>query len=199
MLKKTLLPSLLALGLSACATAIPPVEVTRFHIDNPVRSGTVAVEEMAGNPDVGLEFRTYAAAVDQELQRAGFTAAGEGAKSEYVALVGFRRTFREANDYGNNGKPVSVGMGGAVGSRGYSGLGLGIGINLSGKPKGQVVTELQVQIRRRADSTTIWEGRAQTLAREGTPAAQPGLAAQKLAAALIGGYPGESGRTITVK
>lgn len=199
MLKKIAFPSLLALFLSACATAIPAVEVTRFHIDNPARSGTVAIEEMAGNPDVGLEFRTYAAAVDQELQRVGFTPAREGAKSDYVALVGFRRTFREPNSYGANGKPVSVGVGGAVGSGGYSGLGLGIGINLSGKPKGQVITELQVQIRRRADSTTIWEGRAQTEAREGTPASQPGLAAQKLAAALIGGYPGESGRTITVK
>lgn len=199
MLKKIAFSCSPALCLSACATAVPPVEVTRFHIDSPARSGSIAVEEMAGNPDVGLEFRTYAAAVDQELQRAGFTAAGEGAKSDYVALVGFRRTFREPNDYGNNGKPVSVGMGGAVGSHGYSGLGLGIGINLSGKPKGQVITQLQVQIRRRADSTTIWEGRAQTQAREGTPASQPGLAAQKLAAALIGGYPGESGRTITVK
>ncbi|KKW94043.1 MULTISPECIES: DUF4136 domain-containing protein [Sphingobium] len=203
MLKKIAFSFPLALSLSACATAIPPVEVTRFHIDNPVRSGTVAVEEMAGNPDVGLEFRTYAAAVDQELQRVGFTSVGNGAgqsaKSEYVALVGFRRTFREPNSYGANGKPVSVGVGGAVGSGGYSGLGLGIGINLSGKPKGQVVTELQVQLRRRADSTTIWEGRAQTEAREGTPASQPGIAAQKLAAALIGDYPGESGRTISVK
>ncbi|APL95467.1 hypothetical protein AI27_09690 [Sphingomonas sp. BHC-A] len=204
MLKKIVLPSLLALGLGACATAVPPVEVTRFHIDNPARSGTIAVEEMAGNPDVGLEFRTYAAAVEQELQRVGFTAAGQGtagqgARSDYVALVSFRRTFREPGSYGANGKPVSVGVGGAVGSGGYSGLGLGIGINLSGKPKGQVFTELQVQIRRRADSTTIWEGRAQTAAREGAPASQPGLAAQKLAAALLGGYPGESGRTITVK
>jgi hypothetical protein len=199
MLKKIACSSLLALSLAACATAVPPVEVTRFHIDNPARSGSIAVEEMAGNPDVGLEFRTYSAAVDQELQRVGFSRAGEGVKSDYVALVGFRRTFREPNDYGANGKPVSVGVGGAVGSGGYSGLGLGIGINLSGKPKGQVVTELQVQIRRRSDSTTIWEGRAQTQAREGTPASQPGLAAQKLAAALIGGYPGESGRTITVK
>jgi hypothetical protein len=199
MLKKIIFPSLLALSLSACATAVPPVEVTRFHIDNPVRSGSVAVEEMAGNPDVGLEFRTYAAAVEQELQRVGFTSSGAGARSDLVALVGFRRTFREPNSYGNNGKPVSVGVGGAVGSGGYSGLGLGIGINLSGKPKGQVVTQLQVQLRRRSDSTTIWEGRAETAAREGTPAAQPGIAAQKLAAALIGGYPGESGRTITVR
>ena len=198
MLKRVLIPSCLALSLAGCATAVPPVEVTRFHIGNPAQSGTVTVEEMPGNPDVGLEFRTYAAAVDQELQRVGFSPAGQGATSQYVAIVGFRRSFRPAA-YGNDGRPVSVGIGGAVGSGGYSGVGLGIGINLSGRPKDQVVTELQVQIRRRADSTTIWEGRAYTQAREGTPAAQPGLAAQKLAAALIGGYPGESGRTITVK
>ena len=78
-------------------------------------------------------------------------------------------------------------------------MGVGVGINLSGKPKDIVTTELHVQLRRRADSTMIWEGRALTEAREGTPAAQPGLAAQKLSAALIEGYPGESGRTITVK
>src|SRR3546814_10962473 len=36
MLKKIVLPSLLALGLGACATAVPPVEVPRFHIDNPI-------------------------------------------------------------------------------------------------------------------------------------------------------------------
>lgn len=198
MLKQILLPSFLALSLAACATAVPPVEVTRFHIGNPARSGTIAVEEMPSNPDAGLEFRTYAAAVEQELQRVGFSSVSTGDRGEYAALVGFRRTFRPTG-YGRDGRPVSVGVGGAVGSGGYSGVGLGIGINLSGRPKDQVVTELQVQIRRRSDSTTIWEGRAFTEAREGTPAAQPGLAAQKLAAALIGGYPGESGRTITVK
>jgi hypothetical protein len=90
-------------------------------------------------------------------------------------------------------------VGGGVGSGGFSGMGVGIGINLSGRPKDVVMTQLQVQIRRRADSATLWEGRAVSQAREGTPAAQPGLAAQKLASALIGGYPGESGRTITVK
>lgn len=198
MLKQILLPSFLIMSLAGCATAVPPVEVTRFHVGNPAQSGTVAVEEMPANPDAGLEFRTYAAAVEQELQRAGFRAAPAGGRSEYVALVGFRRSFRPTG-YGNDGRPVSVGVGGGVGSGGYSGLGLGIGINLSGRPKDMVMTELQVQIRRRSDSTTIWEGRAVSQAREGTPAAQPGIAAQKLAGALIGGYPGESGRTITVK
>lgn len=198
MVKRIILSTLSALSLAACATAVPPVEVTRFHVGDPARSGTISVEELPGNPDVGLEFRTYAAAVEQELLRAGFTGAATGIKSDYVALVAFRRSFRPTG-YDEGGRPVSVGVGGAVGSGGYSGLGLGIGINLSGKPKDQVATELQVQIRRRSDSTTIWEGRAVSVAREGTPAAQPGIAAQKLAAALVGGYPGESGRTITVR
>lgn len=198
MMKQILLPAALALSLAGCATAVPPVEVTRFHVGNPARSGTIAVDEMPDNPDAGLEFRTYAAAVEQELQRVGFAPASAGARSDYVALVGLRRSFRPTG-YGNDGRPVSVGVGGGVGSGGFSGMGVGIGINLSGRPKDMVTTELQVQIRRRADSAALWEGRAVSQAREGTPAAQPGIAAQKLASALIGGYPGESGRTITVK
>ena len=83
MMKQMILPSLLALSLAGCATAVPPVEVTRFHVGNPAQSGTVRVEEMPSNPDAGLEFRTYAAAVEQELQRVGFSAVPAGARSEY--------------------------------------------------------------------------------------------------------------------
>ncbi|MCI4590198.1 hypothetical protein MOK15_08825 [Sphingobium sp. BYY-5] len=203
MSKRLILIACVALPLAACATAAPRVEVTRFHIDNPATSGTVAVEEMPGNPDVSLEFRTYASAVSQAFQQAGFTPA-DGAQSEYVALVSFNRSFRPTG-VDRSDKPVSVDVGGAVGSGGgrrggsFGGLGLGVGINLSGKPKDIVTTELHVQLRRRSDSTAIWEGRASTQARQGSPAAQPATAAQKLATALIGGYPGESGRTITVK
>lgn len=195
MLKQIALAGALALSLSACATAVPPVEVTRFHVGSPPLSGTVAVEELAGNPDVGLEFRTYSAAVGQELQRVGFTES-PGRASQYVALVSFRRAFRPTG-YGRR-SPVSVGVDGATGSYG-GGLGVGVGIDLSGPPKDAVLTELSVQLRRRADNQTLWEGRAITEAKEGTPAAQPGLAAAKLASALFGGYPGQSGQTISVK
>lgn len=198
MSKRLILAACLALPLAACATAVPQVEVTRFHVGNPARTGTVAVEEMPGNPDISLEFRTYAAAVAQEWQRVGFTSVTPGATSEYVALVSFQRSFRPSGQ-ARNDRPVTVGMGGGIGSGGFSGMGLGVGINLSGKPKDIVTTQLHVQLRRRSDSATIWEGRAYTEAKQGTPAAQPGIAAQKLAGALIGGYPGESGRTITVK
>ncbi|CAH0348950.1 hypothetical protein BH11PSE5_BH11PSE5_01340 [soil metagenome] len=196
MMKSILATSLLALSLSACATAVPPVEVTRFHTANPPVSGTVAIEEMIGNPDISLEFRTYAAAVGNELQRVGFTEIREG-RSDYQVLVGLQRSYRPSGP-DRSGNPVSVGVGGSTGSYG-SGLGVGIGINLSGKPKDYITTEMRVQIRRRGDSQAVWEGRAITSAKEGTPAAQPNMAAAKLAAALIGGYPGESGRTITVK
>lgn len=195
----------MVIALSACQTAIAPVEVTRFHAPNPVSSGTVAIEEMDGNPDVGLEFGTYAAAVGQELQRVGFSEV-KGADSQYRALVSFRRSFRPTGD-GRPYKPVTVGgsVGGSIGGggrgRGYggSGVGLGIGIDLSGPPKDVVTTEMFVQIRKRSDAVAIWEGRAVTQAKEGTPAAQPGLAAGKLAYALFKDYPGQSGQTISVK
>jgi len=205
MSKPVLLAALLALPLSACATAAPPVEVTRFHVAEPARSGTVAVEEMPGNPDVSLEFRTYADAVARELQRVGFTPVPAGTPADYVATVRFSRSFRPSGLDRSSDNPVSVGVGGGIGSGGgrrggsFGGLGVGIGINLSGKPKDMVTSQLKVQLRRRSDSAAIWEGRATTDARQGSPAAQPVAAAQKLAGALIGGYPGESGRTISVK
>ena len=197
MKSRVILASALLLIPAGCATAIPSAEVTRFHLDQTPMSGTVAVEEMLGNQDVSLEFKTYAAAVGQELQRIGFTEQA-GKDSEYVALVSFRRAFRSPNEALGNDKPVSVSVGGSTGSYG-SGLGVGIGINLAGKPKDIVTTELYTQIRRRSDQTTMWEGRATTEAREGTPASQPGLAAAKLASALFRDFPGQSGVTIRVK
>ncbi len=204
MTKPVLLAALIALPLAACTTTAP-VEVTRFHVADPARTGTVAIEEMPGNPDVSLEFRTYAGIVSQELQRVGFTPAPSDAQSDYVALVSLDRSFRPSGIDNGSDRPVSVGVGGGFGSGGgrrggsFGGLGVGVGINLSGKPKDIVTTQLHVQLRRRADSAAGWEGRASTEAKQGSPAAQPVGAAQKLAAALIGGYPGESGRTITVK
>ncbi len=185
--------------LAGCATAIPPVEVTRFHGPGPVaQSGGFTIEPMPGQEAGSVEFRSYAGAVSQAMQRFGFTdetALQTVAPSQYVTLIGFSRDVRSPMAARS---PVSVGVGGATGSYG-SGLGLGIGIDLSGKPKNVVTTQLSVQIRRRANNEAIWEGRAMTQAKEGTPAAQPGIASEKLASALFSGYPGKSGETITVK
>ena len=188
-----------AFALGGCTATIPPVEVTRFHAEGPVvQSGGFLVEPASGQPDNSIEFRTYAGAVSQEMQRLGFVdEAGKQtfAASQYVALLSYSRDVRSPMV---SKSPVSVGVGGSTGSYG-SGIGLGIGIDLSGKPKDVVTTQLSVQIRRRADNAAIWEGRATTQAKDGSPAAQPGIAAAKLASALFSGYPGKSGETITVK
>ncbi len=178
-----------------CATAIAPVDVTRFHGDAVARQGSVAIVPTHVADADSLEFRTTANAVSAALARTGFTV-NERGPGELEAVVGIERQAYLPGE--RRGSPVSVGVGGSTGSYG-SGLGLGIGINLAGKPKPVVATRLQVQLRRVADGAAIWEGRAETQAKEGTPAAQPGLAAGKLADALFRDFPGPSGVTITVK
>lgn len=184
-----------ALTLAGCATTTGPVDVTRFHQQGVARQGTVSV--VAGNPadENSLEFRTTANAVRAALSRVGFTPVDERASgAQYEAVVEqWRETFAPAVAR----SPVSVGVGGSTGSFG-SGVGLGIGINLSGKPKPVVATRMRVQLRRFDDKVIFWEGRAETEAKEGSPAAQPGLITGRLAEALFKDFPGQSGESITV-
>ena len=65
----------LALGISAallagCATTagpLPPTDVIRYHLGEPIPRGTIAVEPLSGGAPASLEFKTYAAAVQTEL------------------------------------------------------------------------------------------------------------------------------------
>ncbi len=189
--------ALIALALAGCATAIPSVDVTRFHGEAVARQGSVVL--VPANPAMAnsLEFRTIANAVGAALGRTGFTVAdGAQGPATLEAVIDLNRETLAPPV--QNRSPVSVGVGGSTGSYG-SGLGVGIGIDLSPKPKPMVVTRLSVQLRNASTRAAIWEGRAETQAKEGTPAAQPGLAAGKLADALFRDFPGPSGVTITVK
>lgn len=195
-LKNAMLSLMPAALLGGCTTATAPVDVTRFYEGQVVRQGSVRL--VSGNPAQAnsLEFRTTANAVGAALGRTGFSVVdGAGTGGEYEAVIDLARDTRQPMAQGRS--PVSVGVGGSTGSYG-SGLGVGIGINLSGKPKPVVATQLRVQLRRASDKVAIWEGRAETQAKEGSPAAQPGIAAGKLADALFQGFPGQAGVTITV-
>ncbi|CAN5672291.1 hypothetical protein BH11PSE6_BH11PSE6_13860 [soil metagenome] len=199
---RILLIGLAATSLAGCATSTVsgPVEVTRFHLGAPLERGTIAVEPLPGGGPASLEFSTYAGAVQSELVQAGYNPAAAGTSGQYLAVVGFTRTTLEGAP---RPAPFTVGLGGGSygGGRG-GGVGLGGGISFPiGKSKSRyvVATELSVQIRRRSDGTVIWEGRAQTQADDRAPEAQATAAAGKLAHALVLGFPGESGRSITVK
>jgi hypothetical protein len=182
--------SLSVLALSGCAASIPPVEVTRFHLGQQPASGPAVIEAAEGQNATNLEFGTYAAAVSRELIRLGYPVEG---KAAYRVVLGFERTERQVAKR----SPVTIGIGG--GSFG-GGLGIGVGTSFGvGKSTSALMlTRLSVQMKRTSDGVVVWEGRAETEAPANAPAAQPGLAADKLARALFQGFPGESGRTITV-
>lgn len=185
------------LSLSGCMTAVPSVDVTRFFNGPMVwKAGAITIAPADPRDAGSLEFRTTANAVAASLTRIGFLVLDEKAtNATFRADVEIRRETIEPS---RRRSPVSVGVGGSTGSYG-SGVGVGIGIDLSGKPKPIVTTQLRVQLRRVSDNQAFWEGRAETSAKQGSPAAQPGIAAAKLADALFRQYPGESGKTVTVQ
>jgi Domain of unknown function (DUF4136) len=190
-----LLPLIMLASLSACVVPTGPVEVTRFNraAEGVVYgTGTYSVE-VAGDSASGQGLATspYLAAVAREMQRVGYSEKIGG--SDVTAEVRATSVTIEPE----RRSPVSVGVGGSTGSYG-SGVGLGVGINLGGGPKAQVETTLDVRIVRRSDNLVIWEGKAVQAAKAGSPAAQPGIAASKLASAMFKDFPGVSGETIRV-
>lgn len=193
---------LLLAGLAGCATpqgagVQPGAEVTRFHLGQPVARGAIAVQPFDGQAAGSLEFSQYAAIVEAELARNGWTIARGNARPEQVALVALEQGSRE--DLAQRSS-VSIGLGGGTGGwRSGVGAGLGVGIPLGGGSREVVGTMMEVRIQRSSDQTALWEGRAHIEARADTPLADRRAAAQLLAEALFRDFPGESGRTIRVR
>lgn len=180
--------------LSACVVPTGPVEVIRFNrvADGYVYgNGSYAVKPASESEALALS--PYLAAVSREMQKIGY---GEKADSSDVIA----EVVVDARKYeGGSRSPVSVGVGGSTGSYG-SGVGVGVGINLGslGGSGTRIETTLRVKILRRSDNLVIWEGRASQTAGAKSPAAQPGIAASKLAEALFKEFPGQSGKSETI-
>lgn len=190
-----------ALGGCATGPARFPVEATRYHYDPVAARGTVTVEPLIASGPASIEFKTYAAAVEGELLRQGFTLPAAGVPAQYVASVSFTRENRPLPP---RRSPVSIGLGaggysgGGYRSGGGVGLGGGVSFPLGGaKSRDAIVTELAVRLRRGPDA--VWEGQAQSLTDSSATDATTDAIARRLAAALFSGFPGQSGRTIQVK
>jgi hypothetical protein len=156
-------------------------EVTRFHLGQPVARGQIAVEAFDPADANMPEFASYAAAVQQQLTRLGWTVVNTRGQTEQVALVDVEQGNRAALQ----GRGMRVGAGAAAaGSAGASDM---------------VATMLEVRIKRRSDGTVFWEGRAMSDASAATASAGRTAAVEKLASALFRDFPGESGRTIRAR
>lgn len=187
-------------ALAGCAAGptVFPVQTTRFHYDAMQARGTISVEPLAGGASASIEFKTYAAAVEAELLRAGYTSPAPGGTPDYIATVSFSRAERPLAP---KRSPFSVGIGGGGftgGGGGGVGLGGGVSFPIGGaRNRVGIVTELSVRIRRGPDA--LWEGQAQSLTDTSAPNVDAQAVAARLARALFTGFPGESGRTIEVK
>jgi hypothetical protein len=194
--------AMLALALSAaalagCSTTMggsAPVDVTRYHLSQPIPAGTLAVQPVSGGA-VGPEAQLYLDAVAATMGGMGFAATADSAKADYLATVDFRRTDRGQV---RTRPPVTIGIGGGS-FGGNVGVGGGASVGIGSKTKTIYASELSVQLRRRGDNTVIWEGKAMTEALGASDGTQPGDTATKLSNALFKGFPGQSGITITVK
>ncbi len=195
------LPLLLGAALGGCTTTYrpEPIDVTRYSLGQPFERTSVAIEPIPNTDSAGPEYQVYADAVADELAKLGYVRSSGAAPSGYIAAVAFRRidkgTFRDR-------PPVTIGLGGGSfsgGRRSAVGVGGDVGFGIGGKTRTVYGTELWVQLRRRSDNTTVWEGRAQSQSVSGTQPDQPNAAAARMAHALFKDFPGESGVTITVK
>ena len=192
----TALAALAALaGCTATGQRAGPVDVTRYHLNEPVAPGTIALEPLATSGTVSPEYRIYADAVGTELEQLGFVRAAAPESSDYVVGVAFRRASRGVLQ---ERPPVTIGVGGGSYGGGGIGLGGGVSFGVGGGEKEVILSELSVQLRRRTDDTVIWEGRAQGDSLGGAEGVPPIVVAERLADALFRGFPGESGITITV-
>ena len=201
--RSILVLALAGASLTACATgpSLPPTEVLRYHLGEPLDRGTIAVQPLSGGAPASLEFKSYAAAVQGQLIKVGYNPPAPGAKPMLVATVAFTRTT-QAGPPKQSPFSIGIGGGGFSGGRGGGGVGLGggVGIPIGGGGRDAIlVTEMAVTIKRSVDQSPVWEGRAQTLADARKPDATSQIQAEKLARALFAGFPGESGRTIQVK
>ena len=206
MAAKSLFPRALligtALALGGCASTLPESRVTRFHLGQPIAPGELTVEPRDPSMAKDLEFQSYARVVRDEFARLGFRLAPDLTKAELVAVTEVHRSWRSTGQA--SGSSMSIGLGGASGGGWRGGTSVGLGGSISfpiGKQreKMDVLTQLSVQLKRRSDGTVIWEGRAESIARDGTPYANPEASVSRLAAALFQGFPGRSGEIITVK
>ncbi len=196
MIRQLIFPAFMAALLlpAAAHAATVKVDVTRFHIlatPAPSLAGnSIRVEPADPEAAFSLQFGALVASANAELAKAGFKMAAGGQPVDHVArirLSGNSEVMRKRS-------PISIGIGGGTGGW-NSGIGGGVSFPIGGGVRTVTAALLTLQIRRTSDNSALWEGRASTIA----PSIDPISAAPVLLQALLKGFPGPNGQSVTVK
>lgn len=151
--------------------------VTRFHLGSEIARGEVSVEPRFTTPAAGGVYEPgFGASIGSELAALGFKPAVTPATSEFIATVDVATNTMLALQARAPGSPAIA----AVVAR-----------------PSAVATQLAVQLKRRSDGSLVWDGRAQIPAAAGAVPTPAQVAT--MARALFRDFPGESGRTISVR
>ena len=181
--------------LSACRSGPADIEVTRFHMGQPVTRGSIVVEATDPALAATVEFRTFQAVVIEELARIGFGAPVGGASSEFVATMAYAQATQSSR-----AAPATtqVGFGFSASGSGPASTGAGVAVPVGRRDNLVAVNTLSMQIKRRANMTPIWEGRASVTEPAGTEAASMSTTIRPLSRALLKDFPGTSGTTVRI-
>ncbi|MCL6739997.1 DUF4136 domain-containing protein [Sphingomonas sp. RB56-2] len=190
-----------ALGLSACATGLQ-TQVSRFQA-MPAPQGQ-SFWLMPADPanEGGLEFSGYAEQVAQHLQALGYTRAPSLGQATMVALVGYGVSDpqTEITSY-----PSFYGPGYGWGSPFYYGrhsyywgwndpYWWGPSSYNDVRTYTYYITEMNLNIRRKVDNISLFEGKAMARSRNSTFS----KTVPSLVEAMFTGFPGNSGETIKI-
>ncbi len=182
--------------LAGCSTGTPMAEVTRFNIGTPIPSDAIALVPATGVDAGSLEFRSHAAVVARDLDAVGLHPVGADGRSAYVGVLNVYQTSRQGPP---KSSPFRIGIGGGSFSGG-GGVGGGVSLPLGKTPSSEIrVNVVDLQIRRRSDSSMVWEGKAVQEVAGDAPQAALTAAVPALSKALLTGFPGRNGETVRVK
>jgi hypothetical protein len=182
-----------AVALTACATT-PTVQVTRFHLGQPIPADTIAVPPPPKPVADSLEWQAQADRVLEAFAQAGFRPVPYGQQAAYLVTFTANGEIRPGPP---RESPVRVGFG--VGSYGRSG-GVSVGGSAPvGSPQATYVSmnTLMLQLRRAGNEQVVWEGRA-AMQGAGTSGQSLTQAIPVLARAALTNFPGASGQTVNV-
>jgi len=190
-----------ALGLSACATGLT-TKVSRYQVMPAPQGQTFVVVPQDPSQAGGLEFSQYAELVAQAMQAQGYARAPSIDQASMVVRLGY------GVDNGHT-EVVSDPFYGGYGFGGRFGYGRGWGrgyfwgwndpfwyggYGSSVRSYTYYVSELDLDIRRKVDNASLFEGKAKARSRTDNLA----KLVPSLVDAMFTGFPGRSGETIKI-